>query len=123
VPLPSEETSTSTAVNTMPESAAIPAAKWRDGVYTGVGDSPHGDIEARVVVKNGRIVEAGIATCDTRYPCSVIDSIVHQPVERQSPVVDYVSRATESSYAYYYGLVDALKQALEEPADGAAVAK
>ncbi len=68
-----------------------------------------------MVIKNGRIIEAGIANCYTRYPCSVIDAILHQPVVLQSPIVDYISHATESSYAYYYGLVDALKQALEQP--------
>ena len=100
------------------EPTSASAAKWRDGTYTGLGDSPHGDIEARVVIKDGRIVEAGIATCDTRYPCSVIDPLIHQPLERQSPDVDYMSHATESSDAYYYALVAALENARERaPSD------
>jgi uncharacterized protein with FMN-binding domain len=93
------------------ESAPPPAADWHDGYYTGWGQSFHGDIEARVTIKDGRIVEAGIATCATRYPCYVIDNILHQPVDRQSPEVDRVSRATESTDAYYWGLVEALKKA------------
>ena len=101
------------------EPTSASATKWRDGTYTGLGDSPHGDIEARVVIKDGRIVEAGIATCDTRYPCSVIDPLIHQPVERQSPDVDYMSHATESSDAYYYALVAALENARERAASDA----
>ena len=99
------------AITREPASASAP--KWRDGTYTGLGDSPHGDIEARVVIKDGRIVAAGIATCDTRYPCNVIDPLIRQPVERQSPDVDYMSHATESSDAYYNALVAALENARE----------
>jgi uncharacterized protein with FMN-binding domain len=97
------------------------AAPWHDGYYTGWGQSFHGDIEARVTIKDGRIVEAGIATCATRYPCYVIDTILHQPVERQSPDVDRVSRATESADAYYGGLVQALQKAEAEPAAAPAI--
>jgi len=109
------------AIRREPVSAA--AAKWRDGTYTGLGDSPHGDIEARVVIKDGRIVEAGIVNCDTRYPCDVIDPLIHQPVERQSPDVDYMSHATESSDAYYDALVAALNNALEPSSSEAAIPK
>ena len=47
----------------------------------------------------------------------------HQPVERQSPNVDYMSHATESSDAYYYALVAALGNALEPSASEATVPK
>jgi uncharacterized protein with FMN-binding domain len=84
---------------------------WLDGYYTGWGTSPHGDIQAFVTIKDGRIVNSGIATCETRYPCYVIDQIIPQPVELQGPDVDRVSRATESGDAYYWGLVKALENA------------
>jgi uncharacterized protein with FMN-binding domain len=113
VPLPAEETTAPLPIAITRESTSASASKWRDGTFTGLGDSPHGDIEARVVIKDGRIVEAGIVTCGTRYPCSVIDPLIHQPVERQSPDVDYMSRATESSDAYYEALVAALNDAHE----------
>jgi uncharacterized protein with FMN-binding domain len=113
VPMPAQESAGPTPIAITREPASATTTKWRDGTYTGLGDSPHGDIEARVVIKDGRIVEAGIVTCDTRYPCSVIDPLLHQPVERQSPDVDYMSHATESSDAYYYALVAALENALE----------
>lgn len=70
-----------------------------------------------MVIRDGRIVEAGIASCETRYPCDVIDKIIPQPVARQSPDVDRVTRATESADAYYFGLVEALKDA-EVPTEG-----
>lgn len=118
VSLPAEQVNPEMPIAITREPTSVSAPKWRDGTYTGLGDSPHGDIEARVVIKDGRIVEAGIATCDTRYPCSVIDPLLHQPVERQTPDVDYMSHATESSDAYYYALVAALENARERvPSD------
>jgi uncharacterized protein with FMN-binding domain len=123
VPMPAQESTGPTPIAITREPASTTAAKWRDGTYTGLGDSPHGDIEARVVIKDGRIVEAGIATCDTRYPCSVIDPLIHQPVERQSPDVDYMSHATESSDAYYYALVAALDNARERSPSEATIPK
>jgi uncharacterized protein with FMN-binding domain len=98
------------------DSVPVPATGWRDGTYTGWGTSNHGDIEARVLIENGRIAGSGIATCATRYPCDVIYTIIFQPVWTQSPEVDRVSRATESADAYYYGLVEALKKASAAPA-------
>jgi uncharacterized protein with FMN-binding domain len=95
-----------------PGPPATPAARWRDGIYTGHGDSPHGDLDVRVVIKDGRIVEAAIDACNTRYPCELIDPMVKQSIVIQSSDVDYVSRATESSEAYNDGLVEALNKAL-----------
>lgn len=91
--------------------AAAPAPRWLDGYYTGWGQSRHGDIQAFVRIENGRIVDAGVASCETRYPCDVIERILLQPVEFQSADVDRVSRATESADAYYNGLVMALEHA------------
>jgi uncharacterized protein with FMN-binding domain len=97
------------------ESQPIPAGNWRDGTFTGWGSSRHGDIKAQVLIRNGRIVESGVASCETRWPCDVISTIINQPVERQNADVDRVSRATESTNAYYYALVDALDDALVDP--------
>lgn len=123
MPLPAGDATTPKPIAITREPTSGSPPKWRDGTYTGLGDSPHGDIEARVVIKDGRIVEAGIATCDTRYPCYVIDPLIHQPVERQSPDVDYMSHATESSDAYYNALVAALDAALERSSSEATTPK
>jgi uncharacterized protein with FMN-binding domain len=87
------------------------APQYRDGTYYGWGTSRHGDIQAAVVIENGRIASATIAQCLTRYSCSVIAKLPPQVGERQSPEVDYVSGATQSTNAFYYAVVEALGQA------------
>jgi uncharacterized protein with FMN-binding domain len=108
-PGPAPEPTVATDAADAAESAQ--ARRWLDGYYTGWGQSRHGDIQAFVRIESGRIVDAGVASCETRYPCDVIDHIIPQPVERQSADVDRVSRATESADAYYNGLVMALEHA------------
>ena len=94
-----------------PPPAAPPKPVWKDGSYTGWGTSRHGDIQAAVVIQGGRIASATIAQCLTRYSCDVIDKIIPQVAVRQSPDIDYVSGATQSSDAFYYAVVDALNKA------------
>jgi uncharacterized protein with FMN-binding domain len=64
-----------------------------------------------VVIENGRIASATIAQCLTRYSCSWIAALPPQVAARQSPEVDYVSGATQSTNAFYYAVVDALAKA------------
>jgi uncharacterized protein with FMN-binding domain len=95
-----------------PTPAPAPApGKWKDGTYYGWGTSRHGDIQAEVVIAGGRIEAATISQCRTRYPCSVIERLPPQVAARQSPDVDYVSRATQSANAFYYAVVEALGKA------------
>ena len=93
--------------------AAVIAPKMQlhDGTYTGYGTSRHGDIEATVVIEGGRIATAAISRCLTRYSCSWVAHLQQQVVTRQSPEVDYVSGATESTNAFYYAVVEALTKA------------
>ena len=65
----------------------------------GWGRSRHGDIQAAVLIQGGQIVAADIAQCLTRYPCSWIVDLPGLVVSKQTPDVDFVSGATESSYA------------------------
>ena len=105
------QTPTTTSVD-VPSVTAPPAApKYKDGTYYGWGTSRHGDIQAAVVIENGRIASATIAQCLTRYSCSVISRLPPQVAERQSPEVDYVSGATQSTNAFYYAVVEALGKA------------
>ena len=100
------------AVAAAPAAAPAPArSPYKDGTYTGWGTSRHGDIQASVTIQNGRIVAAGIAQCWTRYPCSWVDRLPPQVVTRQSAEVDYISGATQSTNAFYYGVVEALTKA------------
>lgn len=87
------------------------AVAYKDGVYSGWGTSRHGDIQAYVEIKAGKITSAFISECLTQYSCSWITKLPPQVVERQSAEIDYVSGATQSSNALYYAIVDALKKA------------
>lgn len=84
---------------------------YKDGLYYGWGTSRHGDIQASVEIRDGRIYAAKITQCLTRYSCSWIAHLQGQVAARQSPEVDYVSGATQSTNAFYYAVVEALKQA------------
>ena len=94
-----------------PEPAPAPQGQWKDGTYTGWGTSRHGDIQAFVTIESGKIAQAGIAQCLTRYSCSWIAHLPPQVVSRQSPEVDWVSGATQSVNAFYYAIVEALAKA------------
>jgi uncharacterized protein with FMN-binding domain len=83
----------------------------KDGEYYGWGTSRHGDIQAGIEIKGGRITGAWVQQCLTRYSCSWIAALPGQVVARQSPEVDYVSGATQSTNAFYYAVVEALARA------------
>ncbi len=115
-----------TAANPQSGAAAPPQASakngYKDGVYMGWGSCRHGDIEASVVIQEGKIASVAISQCLTRYSCAWIapkipggglPDLPSQVVERQAPKVDYVSGATESSYAFADAVTAALSKALE----------
>jgi uncharacterized protein with FMN-binding domain len=83
----------------------------RDGKYQGWGGCRHGDIQATVVIEGGRIASAEISDCQTRYPCDVIGVLPGQVVMKQTANVRRIAGATESSDAFYWAVVEALKQA------------
>src|ERR1700676_578578 len=116
----------SSTSNPPTEATASPAiaAKnvYKDGVYLGWGSCRHGDIEASVTIQDGKIALVAISQCLTRYSCGWIapkipggglPDLPSQVVERQGPKVDYVSGATESSYAFADAVVAALAKATE----------
>jgi uncharacterized protein with FMN-binding domain len=92
--------------------AAAPAApkdgKYKDGTFSGWGYSRHGDIQAAVVVQDGRVVSAEITQCLTRYSCDVIDMLPAQVLSRQNAFVDLISGVTESANAYSNAIYRAL---------------
>ena len=90
---------------------APPKPQYRDGTYLGWGTSRHGDIQASVVIAGGRIESATIAQCLTRYSCSWIAALPPQVAARQSPEVDYVSCAPQSTNVFYSAVVEALTKA------------
>ena len=119
-PAPASAPAPAPAQPSIPSSPAVdstaPAKKdenapLKDGVYYGWGTSRHGDIQASVEIKSGKIVGAYISQCLTQYSCSWVSALPGQVVQRQSSEVDYVSGATQSSNAFYYAVIDALKKA------------
>jgi uncharacterized protein with FMN-binding domain len=84
---------------------------YRDGSFSGRGHSRHGDIEAAITIEDGRITYAAITVCATRYPCNMIDKLPAQVIARQSPEVDFIAGATDSTNAFYYAIVAALDRA------------
>jgi uncharacterized protein with FMN-binding domain len=109
---PAQPSTAAPSDSTAPASARKnDAAQLKDGVYYGWGTSRHGDIQASVEVRNGKIVGAYIAQCLTQYSCSWVSALPPEVVQRQSAEVDYVSGATQSSNAFYYAVIDALKKA------------
>ena len=118
--------SPASTTNAPAEAAAPPAgaakSAYKDGVYLGWGSCRHGDIEASVTIQGGKIALVAISQCLTRYSCGWIapkipgaglPDLPSQVVERQGPKVDYVSGATESSYAFADAVVAALSKATE----------
>jgi uncharacterized protein with FMN-binding domain len=118
-PVPSkhsaEAAATTAASSTQPDAGTTPApapSPYKDGVYAGRGSCPHGDIQAQVVVASGLIVSADITRCETRYPCSLLDREADDVVYAQGNVVDMVTGATESAYAFHEAIAQALAQAM-----------
>ncbi len=115
-PTPAQPSAPVAAAPVVDSAPATPAKKveskqLKDGVYYGWGTSRHGDIQASVEIENGKIIGAYIAQCLTQYSCSWVSALPPEVVQRQSAEVDYVSGATQSSNAFYYAVMDALKKA------------
>ena len=91
--------------------APQPKALYKDGTYYGWGSCRHGDIQASVTIQDGKISSTAITQCLTRYSCSWISALPGQVVKRQSPEVDYVSGASQSTDAFYGAIVSALSKA------------
>lgn len=100
-----------TPASTPPATNNAKASKWKDGTFSGWGTSRHGDVEVTVIIEGGKISAAAISRCLTRYSCSWIAHLQPQVAQRQSAEVDNVSGATESANAFYYAVVEALKNA------------
>jgi uncharacterized protein with FMN-binding domain len=111
-PAPTTDPSPAAVDSAKAETPAAPAAPrentYKDGRYSGWGYSRHGDIEAAVVVQDGRVVSAEITQCLTRYSCDVIDTLPSQVIARQNPFVDLISGATESANAFSNAIYRAL---------------
>ena len=103
-------TPTSTSTSTSTSTAAATGA-YRDGTYTGTGNSRRGSVQVSVTIQSGRIASVNIGRVSTEYPASDIARLPNEVVSRQSAQVDVVSGATFSSIAFRGAVQQALQQA------------
>jgi len=92
-------------------SVSGPRARYRDGIYCGVGQSEFGDVKVQVIIRNGRISRVSITQISTFFSESWIDGLPAQVVNRQNAEIDFVTGATGSSQAFQGAIQNALLQA------------
>ncbi|MBQ6517284.1 MAG: FMN-binding protein [Anaerolineaceae bacterium] len=114
--LPDEDESniSSDEKNTSPEDAAV-TGKYKDGIYSGSAKGNHGtrkDVEVSVSIENDTILSIELTGFrdDEEYFSPSIEgaAMIGEMLEKQSPFVDVISGATESSE----GLIRAVSSAL-----------
>jgi uncharacterized protein with FMN-binding domain len=109
---PATATAVTTTAAGAPAATPAVAKKYKDGAFFGWGRCRHGDLKVIVELKDDKIVSAEIAECYTRYSKNVISRLPKQLTDRQNPdKLDRISGASDSSDAYYYAVVEALKAA------------
>src|SRR5512146_2283577 len=95
-------TATPRASSSSPSSSSSTSTQtaYRDGTYSGAGNSRHGGIAVSVVISGGKIVSTSITQCGTRYSCAYVQPLMQLVVDRQAVPVEHVSGATDSSSAF-----------------------
>ncbi len=100
---------------TLPPASSAPAqaaTSYKDGTYSGAGNSRRGGVQVSVTVAGGRISKVDITRITTQYPVRYIAALPGQVISRQSANVDLVSGATYSAMAFRSAVQQALSQAL-----------
>ncbi len=110
-PPPAQATPPAARATAAPTAAQSTATNYKDGTYTGVGQSRRGGVQVALTVQGGRIASVNITRVSTQYPVSDIASLPAQVVARQSAQVDRVSGATYSWMAFRGAVQQALSQA------------
>jgi uncharacterized protein with FMN-binding domain len=130
VPTPSVESRPSSSSETTPSSTetpgatvtpnatATPGSGYKDGSYTGsVADAQWGVVQVKAVITNGKITDVQFLQYPNDRNRSIeINSyadpqLSSEAIQAQSPNVDIVTGATDSSEAFMQSLSDALSQA------------
>lgn len=94
--------------------------KYKDGTYTGVGQTRIGAVQVAVTLKKDKITKAQITGYSTHYSISYIDPILPQELVARQNInkIDVISGATLSTEDFYYAVVSALQQAQQAEAHG-----
>ena len=115
VPAPNATPTKSGAPSTAPTAApAQPVGV--SGSFTGsVANTRYGPVQVKIVVKNGKIVDAQAVQAPSgsndRYTQKAVPVLRQQTIAAQSANVQGVSGASFTSYGWYESLVSAIAQA------------
>jgi uncharacterized protein with FMN-binding domain len=96
----------------LPSASATPTGAYRDGTYTGSGDSRRGGFSVAVTIHGGRIADVKITDAWTQYSPSRVAALPAQVIARQAAQVDRVTGATYSVQAFQQAVQQALAQAV-----------
>ncbi len=118
VPQNSSPSPSATQNQNSQSSIVSPTSVFKDGVYTGdVKDAFYGDLQVRVNIQNGRIVDVNFLKYPNDRDTSIEINKQAMPILRseaikiQNSQVDIVSGATQTSEAYRQSLQSALDKA------------
>jgi len=102
-----------TKVKTKAKAKAAVKLKYKDGTYTGIGETQIGAIEVAVTLKQDKITNVQVVASSTHYPVSYIDPILPQELLQRQDInkIDVISGATLSTEDFYYAVVYALQKA------------
>lgn len=99
-------------------STQTPGTKYRDGTYIGANEpTPFGTVQMAVVVSGGRITDVHFLQMPSDQPESRRHTADSEPLLKQTTLaaqsanIDFVSGATDTSYAFEQSLQAALNQA------------
>ena|SRR5690348_1228790 len=105
---------------TSPTSAGTtpPGSQYKNGSYTGgSADAQWGTVQVQAIVQNGRLTGVKFLQYPNERSRSVeinsyaIPQLTTEAIQAQSAQVDFVSGATDTSFAFMQSLSDALTQA------------
>lgn len=116
----SDATPSGTATNgsSSSNSSTTSGTTYKNGTYTGsVADAQWGNVQVQVTVKGGQISDVQFLQYPNERERSVeinqyADPIlIQEAIQGQTAQVDFVSGASDTSYAFIQSLTDALSQA------------
>lgn len=93
--------------------STAPAQKYKDGTYTGTGQTRIGAVQVQVTLKADKITNVQITGYTTHYSISYIDPILPKELVQRQDInkIDVISGATLSTEDFYYAVTDCLQQA------------
>ena len=107
------QSTTATPVTKSTSKKVAVKQKYKDGTYTGVGETRIGAVRVAVTLKRDKITNVSITGYSTHYPIRYINPILPQELLARQNInkIDVVSGATLSTADFYYAVVSCLNQA------------